>query len=76
VRASPRHTPVGSLAVIYDSHQPEYIKIPPQTGGSSYFLIEKSPKTAFFKYENLLIILIHFVRKRSRIKRIFYFRPF
>jgi hypothetical protein len=29
-------------------HQPEYTKIPPQTGESSYYLIEKSPKTAFF----------------------------
>jgi hypothetical protein len=27
--------------------QPKYTKIAPQTGGSSYFLIEKSPKTAF-----------------------------
>jgi hypothetical protein len=26
--------------------QPEYTKTPPQTGGSSYFLIEKSLKTA------------------------------
>jgi hypothetical protein len=23
--------------------------MPPQTGGNSYFLIEKSPKTPFFK---------------------------
>jgi hypothetical protein len=26
---------------------PKYTKIPPQKGGNSYFLIEKSPKTAF-----------------------------
>jgi hypothetical protein len=26
----------------------EYIKTPTQTGGSSYFLIEKSPEKAFF----------------------------
>jgi hypothetical protein len=26
----------------------KYTKIPPQTGGSSYFLNEKSPKTGFF----------------------------
>jgi hypothetical protein len=30
------------------SSQPKDTKIPPYTGGSSYFLIEKSPKTAFF----------------------------
>jgi hypothetical protein len=29
--------------------QPKYTKIPPQKGGNSYFLIEKSPKTAFFQ---------------------------
>jgi hypothetical protein len=28
--------------------QPEYTKTPPQTGGSSYLLIEKSPETVFF----------------------------
>jgi hypothetical protein len=28
-------------------------KIPIQTGGNSYFLIEKSPKTAFYIYKNL-----------------------
>jgi hypothetical protein len=39
----------------------EYTKTPPQISGSSYFLIEKSIKTAFFKYKNLLqdIILTH-----------------
>jgi hypothetical protein len=29
--------------------QPEYTKTPPQTSESSFFLIEKLPKTAFFK---------------------------
>jgi hypothetical protein len=28
---------------------PEYTKTSPKKGGSSYYLIEKSPKTAFFK---------------------------
>jgi hypothetical protein len=28
--------------------RPEFTKIPPQKGGSSNFLIEKSPKTAYF----------------------------
>jgi hypothetical protein len=28
--------------------QPEYTKKSPQTGGSSYILIEKSSKTTFF----------------------------
>jgi hypothetical protein len=32
--------------------RPEYTKTPPQTGGSSYILIAKSPKNAFF-YKNL-----------------------
>jgi hypothetical protein len=27
----------------------KYTKVPPQTGGSSYILIKKSPKTAFLK---------------------------
>jgi hypothetical protein len=46
---------------------PEYTKSPPQTGGSSYFLIEKSPNTAFFN-KNLYqdIVLKHFVRNRYR----------
>jgi hypothetical protein len=35
----------------------EYAKTPPQTGGSSYFLIEKSPKTAFFDKKNFPKIL-------------------
>jgi hypothetical protein len=30
------------------SSRPEYTKTPPQTGGSSYILIEKSSKTTFF----------------------------
>jgi hypothetical protein len=51
--------------------QLEYTKIPPETGGCCYFLIEKSPKATFKK--NILndIILINFVRNRSRIKNIF-----
>jgi hypothetical protein len=32
-----------------DSQPPKYTKIPPETSGSFYFLIAKSPKTAFFK---------------------------
>jgi hypothetical protein len=47
---------------------PENTKTPPQSGGNSYFLIEKSPLTAFL-YNT--IIPTHFVRNRSRIKRIF-----
>jgi hypothetical protein len=52
---------------------PEYTKTAPQTGRSFYILTEKSPKTAFFIYKNLLqdIILRHFVRNRSRMKNIF-----
>jgi hypothetical protein len=56
----PRCTPIGCLGVIYDS-QPvklqkntttnrwklNYRKIPLQTGGSSYFLMEKIAKTDF-----------------------------
>jgi hypothetical protein len=37
--------------------RPEYTKTPPQTGGSSYFLIEKSPKTAFFNIKPLKIYI-------------------
>jgi hypothetical protein len=42
-------------------------------GGSSYLLIEKSPKAAFFLNKTLYqdIILIHFVMNRSRRKNIF-----
>jgi hypothetical protein len=47
--------------------RPKYTKIPTLTGGSSYFFIENSPETD--------IILIHFVRNRSRLKK-FYNRPF
>jgi hypothetical protein len=36
------------LGVIYDSSSTEYTKTAEQTGGSSYFLIEKSPKTSIF----------------------------
>jgi hypothetical protein len=38
--------PIGCLVVIYDSQLAEIHKIPPQTGRSFYFLIEKLPKTA------------------------------
>jgi hypothetical protein len=48
VRAPPHSTPNGCLEVIYVSQLAEYTKVPKQTGGSSYFLIEKSPKTAFY----------------------------
>jgi hypothetical protein len=46
--------------------------MPPQAGGSSYIFIEKSPKTHFI-YKNPAqdIMLIHFVRNRSRKKNIF-----
>ncbi len=50
----------------------ECAKTPPQTGGSFYFLTEKSHKTAFF-YKNLSqdVILTHLVKNRSRIITIF-----
>jgi hypothetical protein len=31
--------------------QPEYTKMPPETGGCSYFFIEKSPKTMCFFFK-------------------------
>ncbi len=51
---------------------PKYTKVPPQTGGSSYLLIEKRLKQ-LFKYKNLKqdIIPQHFVRNRSRKINIF-----
>jgi hypothetical protein len=53
--------------------QPDYTKSPPKTSGSSYFLIEKLPKKAYFIYKNLKedILQKHFVRNRSRRKNIF-----
>jgi hypothetical protein len=33
------------------SSRSEYTKTPPQTGGCSYFVIEKSPKTSYFLIE-------------------------
>jgi hypothetical protein len=43
--------PVALLLVAWESYmtrtQPEHSKTPPQTNGSSYFLIEKLPKTVF-----------------------------
>jgi hypothetical protein len=48
VRAPPLcHTPTGHLGVIYGSQPAGIHKTPPKTGGSSYFLVEKSPRTAF-----------------------------
>jgi hypothetical protein len=48
--------------------RPEDTKMPPETGGGSYFLIENRLKQCFLD-KNLLqdIILKHFVRKRSRV---------
>jgi hypothetical protein len=44
------------LLVAWESYmtpsRPKSTKTPPYTGGSFYFLIEKSPKTAIFLYEN------------------------
>ncbi len=46
----PYRTPIGQLGVIFESKPAKKKKkIPPQTGGSSYFLNEKSPKITFFK---------------------------
>jgi hypothetical protein len=44
--------------------RPKYTKIQPNKGGSSYFLSEKSPKTAFFLMKTFKkdIILILFER--------------
>ncbi len=59
--SAPPRTLIDRQGVIYDS-QPAWIhKTPPQTGGSSNFLFEKSQKTAFL-YQYILqdIILIHF----------------
>jgi hypothetical protein len=48
--------PVTLLLVTWESYMipswPEYTETPPKTGGSSYFLIEKSPKTAFYHFIN------------------------
>jgi hypothetical protein len=48
--------PVALLLVAWESYmtpsRPGYTKSSPQTGGCSYYFIEKSPKTTFF-YENL-----------------------
>jgi hypothetical protein len=49
----PCRTSIGRLEIIHDSSRPKYTKMPPQTGGSSLLLIEKSPKTAFFIIKNL-----------------------
>jgi hypothetical protein len=48
----PCRTPIGCPGGIYNSQPAKYTKIPPQTGGYYYFLIEKAPATAFF-YKNL-----------------------
>ncbi len=47
------HTTSGALILVaWKSYmtptQPEYKKIPPETGLCYYFLIEKSPETTFF----------------------------
>jgi hypothetical protein len=66
-------TRIGRLGVIMTPSRPKYTKIPPQTGGSSYFLIEKKNCLKQHLNKNLYqdIIIIHFVRNRSRIKNIF-----
>jgi hypothetical protein len=62
---TPTCTPICPLRVIYK-------KIPPQIGGCSYFFIEKSAiKTFLCKNLGQDMILIYFVRKRSRFKNIF-----
>jgi hypothetical protein len=38
---------------------PEYTKTPPQSSGNFYFLIEKTPLTAFL-YKNIYIILTQY----------------
>ncbi len=65
-------TPITNQESYMTPCRPKSTKIPPRTGGSSYFLVEKSPKSAFFD-KNLLqgIIIIHFMRNRYRIKNIF-----
>jgi hypothetical protein len=37
--------PIGRLGVVYDSQPARIQKIPPETGGCSYILIETSTKT-------------------------------
>jgi hypothetical protein len=44
----PRRTSIGRVGVIHDSQLAGIHKKPQQTGGCSYFLIEKSSTTAFF----------------------------
>jgi hypothetical protein len=72
-------SPSSHLLVVWESYltpsQPRYTKIPPQTGGNSYFLIEKSPKTPFKKKPLTRLNSEVFLMNRSRIKN-FYFRPF
>ncbi len=46
----PCRTSIGRLGVLHDYSRPKSTKMPPQTGGSSLLLIEKSSKTAFFLY--------------------------
>jgi hypothetical protein len=64
-------TPCSALLLVsWESYMtpswPKFTKIPPETSGYSYFLIDKSPKRTFF------IILKHFVRNRSTVgKKIF-----
>jgi hypothetical protein len=55
---------------------PKYTKTPPQTSGNFYFLIEKSPKTAFLRKTFKKYDSDTFLRNRSMIKNIFSLRPF
>jgi hypothetical protein len=45
----PHRIPIGRLGVIYNSQPSEIHKNTTTTGGSSYYLIEKSPKQPFYK---------------------------
>ncbi len=74
--------PAALLLVAWESSmtpsRPDYTKKTPlQKGGSSYFLIVKSPKSAIFyiHINTLDIIVMLLVGNRSR-KKYFYFRPF
>jgi hypothetical protein len=51
---------------------PDYTKTPPQTGGCTFFVIEKSLQTTFFSKD---LSLKHILRNRSRLTNIFT-RPF
>ncbi len=75
VRAAfPRRTPIGHLGVMYDSQPAEIHKNTTINRWQAlvFYILENRLIQHFFK-ENLLqdIILIHFVRNRSRITNIF-----